>query len=210
MRRALPLPLLALLAGCLTAHPPAEPVPAAPPFDPFAFFAGPTRGLGTLYVRGRAPHVVRVEGFGVPLPDGTFRLVQTVARGDGEPSRRTWLLRQTGPGRYAGTLSDAAGEISAEAEGSLLRVRYRMGAATTMTQAITLQPDGRTALNLSTVRVLGVPWARLNEQIRRLDGPVPGAPPPTARRRNGPAYDGARDAVRRSPGHGGYLWLPPP
>ena len=180
--RPAPLPLLALLApallaGCLAAHPPAEPVPAAPPFDPFAFFEGPTRGLGTLHVRGRASEIVRVEGFGEALSDGTFRLVQTVMRGDGEPSRRTWTLRRTAPGRYAGTLTDAAGEVSAEAEGSRLRIRYRMGPATTMAQTLTLQPGGRVALNLATVRVLGVPVARLNEQIRRLDGPAPDAPP---------------------------------
>jgi hypothetical protein len=175
--RSLPLVVLlaALLTGCLATHPPVEPVPAAPPFDPFAFFEGRTEGLGTLRIRGQGPEIVQVEGRGEVLADTTFRLVQTIRRGDGGPSTRTWVLRRTGPGRYVGTLSDAAGDVTAETEGSVLRIRYRMGTATTMSQDLTLQPGGRVALNLSTVRVLGVPWARLEEQIRRLDGPVPAA-----------------------------------
>lgn len=174
------LPLVVLLAGCLSAHPEGGPAPPAPPFDPFAFFEGRTRGLGTLKVRGAAPEQVRVEGRGERLSDGTFRLEQAVTRGDGEPQTRTWRLRQVGPGQYAGTLTDASGRVTAEAEGSTLRIRYRMGTATTMSQSLALQPGGSVALNRSTVRVLGVPWARLTERIRRLDGAVPpadGAPP---------------------------------
>lgn len=181
MRAARLVPLLVLLAGCLATHPPAGLVPAAPPFDPFVFFQGRTEGLGTLRVRAQAPELVRVDGRGQVLADGTFRLDQTVTRGDGEPAERTWLLRRVGPASYAGTLTDAASEVTAEVEGSTLRIHYRMGTVTTMSQTLTLQPGGRVALNLSTVSVLGIPWARLTEQIRRLDGPVPpagGAPPP--------------------------------
>lgn len=159
-------------------HPPAERVPAAPPFRPEVFFDGRTEGLGTLRVRAGGAEVVRVESVGAAQEDGAFRLDQIVTRGDGEPTTRTWLLRLTSPTTYTGTLTDASGEVRAEVDGSVLRIRYPMGTATTMRQTLYLQPGGDVALNLATVSVLGVPVARLEEQIRRVGPPRPATPSP--------------------------------
>ena len=156
------------LGGCLSALPATRPA-AAPVFQPDVFFAGRTEGLGTLDIRGQTPEVVRVQSLGTPEADGAFRLHQTIRRGDDAPSERTWMLRSTDGLHYTGSLTDAEGEVEATVEGNRLHIRYRMGSVTTMTQDLTLQPGGQLALNLATVRVLGIPWARLNEQIRRVE-----------------------------------------
>lgn len=176
-RPALALGALALLSGCLTAHPrvPAPPrPPGAPAFAPDVFFAGWTRGLGVLDVRLRSPELVCVNGYGEAQPDGTFRLDQTVAHADGRTEERTWLLRQTTPAVWTGSLTDADGPVTATVEGGKLLIRYAMGGGLSMRQRLVLQPDGRTALNLSTVSALGaLPVARLNEQIQKTDARVP-------------------------------------
>ncbi|HEX8385393.1 MAG TPA: DUF3833 family protein [Rubricoccaceae bacterium] len=164
------VPLLALLAGCLPASAPLPAPVAAPAFRPEAFFSGRTEGRGTLVVRGVAPRGLRVESRGAPAPDGTFRLDQTITFEDGRVQTRTWAMRALGGGRYTSTLTDAAGEVSAEAVGNAFHIRYRMRAGAVMEQWITLRPGGQTADNVATVRVLGVPWARLTEEITRVGG----------------------------------------
>lgn len=163
--------LLVVASGCLGLHPQTGPAPPAPDFRPEAFFAGRTEGIGTLAVRGGTTELLRVQGVGAAEADGSFRLDQTITHADGRTEARTWHMRRVDATRYTATLTDADGEVSAEVVGSELFIRYRIGwPAITMRQHIVLQPDGQTALNLSTVSVLGIPWARLNEQIRRLDG----------------------------------------
>lgn len=175
-RRAIPAalaPLLAALgAACLARAPRREAPAAGPEFRPETFFAGRTHGEGTLAVRGRAPRAVRVEGEGRVEPDGTFRLDQRVATGDGPPETRTWRLRRVDGRTYAATLSDARGPVTAEADGNRLHLRYAVRRpAVVMEQWLYLEPDGRTVRNVATVTVLGVPWARLRESITR-DAPV--------------------------------------
>ncbi|PAP78804.1 DUF3833 family protein [Rubrivirga marina] len=153
-------------AGCLPALPTVEPDPE-PAFDPIAFFEGRTEGLGVLSIRARTPVVVRVESVGTPIDDG-LELRQTIRLGDDPATTRTWVLKRTGPKTFTGSLTDAEGPVEATAKGNTLRIRYRMGRVTTVAQDLTLQPGGGLALNLMTVRVLGVPVARLTEQIRRV------------------------------------------
>ena len=160
--------LATALAGCLPALPHAEPE-AQPAFDPLAFFNGRTAGLGTLDIRGRAPVVVRVESVGTRTAGG-LRLDQTIWRGDREPYQRTFTFRPDGPGRYAGTLTEAKGPVAATVEGNELTIQYKTGRFTSVEQRLTLQPGGGLALNLLSVRVVGVPVARLTEQIRTVDG----------------------------------------
>ncbi|WP_420454240.1 DUF3833 family protein [Rubrivirga sp.] len=159
--------LAVMVGGCLPALPRVESRPT-PTFDPIAFFEGPTEGLGTLSVRARSPVLVRVESVGTRRPDGGLSLRQTIRRGGGPTTERTWELAPDGPGRYAGTLTDADGPVEAWADGDRLSIRYGMGGGLSMRQELTLQPGGDLALNLATVRWLGVPVARLSEQIRRV------------------------------------------
>lgn len=159
-----------VLSGCLDAFPRPEQPAAQPELLPDVFFAGRTRGEGTLTMRFRAPRTLRVEGLGQRDPDGTFRLDQTVTFDDGTVDTRTWHMRRTAANQYRATLSDAAGEVTAETSGNALHLHYLLRQpAVYMDQWLYLQPDGRTVLNRATVTVLGIPWARLAETITRSD-----------------------------------------
>lgn len=169
-RLALAGGLVFALAGCLTTHPTAAPTSPGPPFRVEAFFEGPTRGEGTLQIRGRAPQAVRVQSSGRAEGDA-FRLDQTITIGEEPPVTRTWHLRPDAAGRYTATLTDADGPVVARTEGNVLFIRYALRRPfMTMEQRLTLAPDGHSAQNLATVRVFGIPWARLTERIERVGG----------------------------------------
>ncbi|CAN5170937.1 hypothetical protein BH11PSE14_BH11PSE14_22030 [soil metagenome] len=169
LRSALPLALTlaVLLSGCLGGFGVSESPAPTPAFQPEVFFAGATHGDGTLAVRGRADRRFTVASTGRQSPDDLFVLEQEIRFVDGEVQRRNFFIRRLDAHRYAGTLSGAAGPVTARADGNSFHLRYRMGKASTMEQWLYLQPDGRTAFNRATVRVLGLPVAHLSETIRR-------------------------------------------
>jgi hypothetical protein len=168
--RAVAIALPLLLGGCLSAAPLHPAGSEKPELRPEVFFAGRTRGTGELEVRGRGARDFQVEGSGHAEPDGTFRLEQTVKFSDGDMETRTWVMRRLDANTYTATVSDAAGEVSAETNGNLFHVRYLVRKpALYMEQWLYLQPDGRSVINFATITVAGVPWARLAEQIVRVD-----------------------------------------
>ncbi len=113
--------------------------------------------------------LLHVEGHGYTEADGSFRLDQVVTFEDGAVEKRTWRLAKRGPGTYTGTLTDADGPVSAEVTGNRFHLRYLLRKpAVYMEQYLYLQPDGRTALNLATITVIGMPLARLTEEITRV------------------------------------------
>ena len=174
MRRTwVPLALIVVLAsGCLATHPAVAPPAAEPAFRPEVFFLGHTSGIGTLTFRNGFPKRVRVQSVGTPLADGTFQLDQTITLAGEAPEDRTWIMRPQSPTRYTASLTDATGEAEITVEGSLLRIRYLLAKPDIrMEQRLYLEPDGQAALNLATVRFLGIPIARLQERITR--GPSP-------------------------------------
>lgn len=156
-----------LLSGCLGRFDVAQTPAATPAFQPEVFFDGATHGDGTLAVRGRAARGFTVASSGHQARDGVFVLEQEIRFVDGEVQRRSFRIRRLDAHRYAGSLSGAAGPVTARADGNSFHLRYQMGKASTMEQWIYLQPDGRTAFNRATVRVLGMPVAHLSETIRR-------------------------------------------
>jgi hypothetical protein len=163
-----PLLLAASLAGCLAGFPSRPDVAPQPAFDPTVFFAGRTHGEGTLDVRVGRDRTLRVEGTGHSAADGSFVLDQTVTYDDGAVETRTWALRRVDATHYTATLSDAKGDVTAEATGNRFHLRYLLRQpAVYMEQWLILQPDGRTVRNDAQVTVLGVPWARLSEVITR-------------------------------------------
>ena len=141
----------------------------APRFDPVAFFTGRTEGIGDMRIIMHATRHVRVEGIGTAQPDGSIVLEQKVAGAGRKPTTRTWRLRATAPGQYAGTLSDARGPIAADSSGDVLHLRYVSKGGFRVEQSMTLAPDGRSARNLLVARRWGVVVARLDETIRKLD-----------------------------------------
>ena len=158
-----------LLGGCGAKEPAPELAAATPLFRAERFFAGPTAGEGALKIVFKDAESIRVQGSGTVAPDGTLILDQTVWRGTRRPQKRQWRMRQIGPGRYSGTLSDATDRVRGEAKGNRLFLTYPMKGGVTAEQWIYLQPDGRTALNRMRITKLGMTVARLDETIRKLD-----------------------------------------
>lgn len=141
-----------------------------PVLKPEVFFEGRTEGKGTLELLTGKRRSLQVQGRGHAEADGSFRLDQVVTFEDGAIEKRTWRLVRLDARTYTATLSDAAGPVSGEVTGNRLHLRYRLRKpAIYMEQWLYLQPDGRTVLNLATITVLGIPWARLTEEIARTD-----------------------------------------
>lgn len=140
----------------------------AAPFDPVAFFTGKTRGAGTLRQILSKPRSLTVTSLGTVREDGALVLDQTVAVTGEKVRTRQWQLRETGPGRFAGTLSDARGPVAAQVTGNVLHISYTMtDGGMAVEQAITLQPGGQTAQNVMKIRKLGITFATLEETISR-------------------------------------------
>ncbi|MEP6602089.1 MAG: DUF3833 family protein [Nitrospirota bacterium] len=156
------------MSGCLGGFHVAETPARAPLFRPEKFFAGFTRGEGILVTRGKANRPIHVMSSGQSQRDGSFVLNQTITYGDGGVERRTFRIRPVDDDDYTGSLTGASGAVSARVEGNSFHIQYTIRKpAVTMEQWIYLQPDGRTAFNRATVRVLGIPVARLSETITR-------------------------------------------
>ncbi|MEP6689092.1 MAG: DUF3833 family protein, partial [Gemmatimonadales bacterium] len=163
---------MAGIAGCLGLPPfSSHPVTAESPTLEFeVFFAGRTQGKGTLELVTGRRQLLHVEGHGYTEVDGSFRLDQVVTFEDGAVEKRTWRLAKRDRGTYTGTLTDADGPVSAEVTGNRFHLRYLLRKpAVYMEQYLYVQPDGRTVLNLATITVLGIPVARLTEEITRVD-----------------------------------------
>lgn len=174
VHRTLLSALTLMLGGCLAALPPRPAQTTQPIFDPTQFFEGYTRGEGTLDVRFGTDRTLRVDGVGRRESDGRFRLDQTITYGDGSVETRVWLLQRVDSTHFSATLSDAKGEVRAETNGARFHVRYLLRhPAVYMEQWLTLNADGRTVDNQAQVTVLGVPWARLTENIARVAAPRP-------------------------------------
>lgn len=161
MRLLLLAPLL--LAGCAGGP---HGTATGPRFDPLVFFDGQSRGEGTLKIAFKPASLVHVQSDG--HRDGnTLVLDQRIER-EGEPSReRTWTIHQVGPGRYAGTLSDAAGPVKGKLEGNRLHLSFAMKGGLKAQQWLTLAPDGQSASNRMVIRKFGATVATLDETIRR-------------------------------------------
>jgi hypothetical protein len=148
----------------------AAPAPSTNPrFNPVKFFDGRTEGIGRMKIAFGPTRDVRVHGLGRVLPDGTIVLTQDVDRENKPPEHREWRIRETAPGIYVGTLSDAGGPIKGETVNGRLHLIYRSKSGYAVEQWMTLSPDGRTASNRLTAKKMGVVVARLDETIRKTD-----------------------------------------
>ena len=141
---------------------------AASQFDPVDFFRGRTQGVGTLKVILQKAKPIRVDSVGAEQKDGTLLLTQVIREGDKAPRTRSWRMRRDGPGRYSGTLSDAAGPVSVTAEAGAIRIRYRDKDNLDFDQRLTAASP-RQLRNRMTVKRFGVTVARVDETIRKLD-----------------------------------------
>ncbi|MGI4875943.1 MAG: DUF3833 family protein [Janthinobacterium lividum] len=164
MRWLLSVPVVLFATTALAAHV-APPLPS-PIFDPARFFAGATHGTGSLKVMASRRAPVDVEGHG-KVDGDVLTLDQVVREGDKPPTKRRWTFRPLGDGRYAGTLSDAAGPVAGDVTGNRLHLHFRMKGGIVADQLLDLAPDGQSAHNRMSFRKFGILVGRLDETIRR-------------------------------------------
>jgi len=156
--------LAVALAGCSVA------APAAPPtFDPLAFFTGESRGEGTLKILAKPRVPIRVESHGRSDGNGGLILDQTIHQGDKPARQRRWVLRPTSPTSMSGTISGNPGPVNGRMDGNRLLLNYAMKGGLKVQQVLTMQPGGRSLLNRMTVRKFGLPVARVDEVITKVD-----------------------------------------
>jgi hypothetical protein len=85
---------------------------------------------------------------------------------EGEPLRlRYWRLREAGPGRYTGTISDAIGPVEALTMGRTMRIRYTSKDGVKVETWLTALPDARTVQNKTSFTKWGLTVATLTERI---------------------------------------------
>lgn len=138
-------------------------------FTPHNGFIGHSEGNGTLGLFLVKRRHFDVESNGYDQPDGTFRLDQTVTF-QGKPSQqRTWILKTISQDHYTGTLSDAAGPVTGQTNGSRLQLKYRVKGPLIMHQTLKLVPDGKTIDNVGKITFLGITVGHLHETITRKD-----------------------------------------
>ena len=164
---------LVALAGCAAPLAPSAFDASTPPMRPETFFDGTTRSTGVLQDPSGAPtRRLRVAGHGAALPDGSFRLDQTVTLADAPAETRTWVMRRVDAHRYAATLTDASGPVDGEAYGNVFHWTFTAIltpgnplAHVQMSQWMYLQPDGRTMINRDTITKAGLIVAEATEQL---------------------------------------------
>ena len=143
-------------------------VPAQAAFNPVEFFRGRTQGEGTLKVVLKPAKTIRVDSVGTTEKDGSLLLTQRIHEPGKALRTRYWRLRETGPNRFEGTLTDATGPVRVEVHGERVRIRYRGKDHLDFEQWLT--PAGATRVNNEMrVRRFGIVVARFSEVIRKLD-----------------------------------------
>jgi hypothetical protein len=160
--------LAAVFAAALLAAPPAG-ASAGVRFDPAAFFTGRTVSQGRLKIIFHSGVDVRVEGTGKVEGDGTLNLSEVVHEGNKPARTRTWRIRETAPGHYSGTLSDAKGPVTGEVSGDRLHLAFTSLDGYGYDQWITIAPDGHSARNLLKISKMGMNVAEIDETIHKVD-----------------------------------------
>ncbi len=137
------------------------------PSDPMRFFEGKTESLSTIKLVARRAYRSRTMGRG-EIRDGVLHLVQRVHEDGKAPYERSWRMRQVGPGRYSGTMSEARGPVTAEEFNGRYRFRFKMKGNVAIEQWLAPLPGGKSALSKLTIRKFGMTVGRSEGTIRKL------------------------------------------
>lgn len=165
MRAVILLPLALTACASTGALPAAEQAR----LEPIAFFTGESTGTGTIDQLFSRPRPLIVRSIGRPDGRGGLVLTQAIREGSKAERTRTWTMRQVGPGRYAGTLTEAVGPVTVQVQGPRAVIEYRMKDGLAVRQQLALQADGRTLLNRLVVTKWGIRVATVRETILRGD-----------------------------------------
>jgi len=154
-------------AIALTLAAASEAAAAPDAFDPVAFFTGASHGEGRLHEAFKRERSVSVDSVGRAAKDGLLILDQKMQI-EGEPLRiRHWRLRQVGPNRYTGTLTDATGPVEAQVIGRSIRIRYPMKGGLKVESVLVPLAGGRVFDNRTKITKWGVKVATLTERIEK-------------------------------------------
>jgi len=141
--------------------------PARAPGDPLHFFEGSTESVSTTKIVLQKPFVTRSLGRGKIGSDGALELVQHVDEQGRRQFDRFWHIRQTAPGHFGGTMSEAIGPVSIEKKGS--RYLFRFTLKNDLSVEEWLIPQSDTVLGmLVTIRKYGVAVVHSQGWIRRV------------------------------------------
>lgn len=156
----LPLALAAVAVPASTASVKVE--------DPLRFWEGRTESVSTVKIVMKKPFRSHAVGRGRIKADGSLDLVQRVQE-EGQPAKdRRWQIRQIGPGRYSGTMSEAKGPVTIEEVGGRFRFRFKMAGGIAVEQILTPLPGGRSATSKVTIKKLGMTVGRSEGTVRKL------------------------------------------
>lgn len=155
------------LAGALVLCAPVG-AAAAPLKDPLRFFEGRTESVGTMKMIMKKPYRVRSIGVGRITSDGSLHLVQQV-RDEGEPPKeRVWRIRQAGPGKFTGTMSEAKGPVTIEQVGDGYRFRFKIKGNLAVEQWLIPDRDGDSGKSRLVIRKYGMKVASSEGTIRKV------------------------------------------
>jgi hypothetical protein len=155
-------------AALLAALAPAAPAREGRRTEPLGFFEGRTEMVSTVKVVAKKPYRSRTLGRGQILPDGSLALVQHVQEDGKPPLERRWRIRRVADGRFAGTMSDAAGPVTVQEVDGKYQFRFRIKGGLDVDQWLTPQLGGRIAYSRTTVKKFGMRVATSEGTIRKL------------------------------------------
>ncbi len=141
---------------------------AAPLTDPLRFFEGRTESVSTVKIIAKKAFESRSIGRGEIKSDGTLVLVQRVEEDGKPPFDRRWHIRQVGPGRFSGTMSEAKGPVTVEEVEGRYRFAFKMKGSVSVEQWLTPLPGGKSARSKVTLRKFGVTVGHSMGTVRRL------------------------------------------
>ena len=146
----------------------ASPSFGAPLAHPLRFFEGRTESTGTTKILMKKPRHAHSSGRGTIAADGTLIFIQDVHDEGEAPHQRVWRIKQTGPRRYGGTMSDAVGPVAIEQVGDNFRFRFKMRGGLSAEEWIYPSNDGNSGSTKLTVRKFGMTVASSTGTIRKL------------------------------------------
>ena len=152
-------------AAVLVSHP-----AMAESVKPLEFFEGRTESNGTIKVVLKKAFKSRSIGNGRIGSDGVLTLIQRVEDEGRPPRERRWKIRQVGPGKFTGTMSEATGPVTVEEVGGRYRFSFKMKGGLSVEQWVTPNPGGKSAKNTMTIKKLGMTVATGTGSIRKLSG----------------------------------------
>ena len=136
--------------------------------DPLKFFEGRTETLSTVKMVMKKPFRSRSIGRGKLLRDRSLDLVQRVEDEGRPPHERRWKIRQVGPGRFAGTMSEAIGPVTIEETPKGYRFRFKLKDNMAVEQWLMPIAGGSSARSKVTVRRFGIAVFRSDGIVRKI------------------------------------------